>query len=80
MILSFVNRHKVPREMLKLSGFALGFHHLPRELSNVSEWKIMFDPYIVYLDNWDGMGNCNDVRSPGIIRTPNCMIVTVGVD
>ena len=46
MILSFINIHKVPREMLKTSGFALGFQHLPRDLANVNEWKIMFDTYI----------------------------------
>ena len=45
MILSFINIRKVPREMLKTSGFALGFQHLPRDLANVNEWKIMFDPY-----------------------------------
>ena len=45
MILSFINIRKVPREMLKTSGFALGFRHLPRDLANVNEWKIMFDPY-----------------------------------
>ena len=45
MILSFINIRKIPREMLKTSGFALGFQHLPRDLSNVNEWKIMFDPY-----------------------------------
>ena len=33
MILSFINIRKVPREMLK-------------NLANVNEWKIMFDPYI----------------------------------
>ena len=47
MILPFVNIRKVPREMLKTSGFALGFQHLPRDLANIDEWKIMFDPYIV---------------------------------
>ena len=45
MILSFINIRKVPREMLKTSGFALGFQHLPRAIANVNEWKIMFDPY-----------------------------------
>ena len=45
MILSFINIHKVPREMLKTSGFALGFQHHPWDLANVNEWKIMFDPY-----------------------------------
>ena len=45
MILSFINIHKVPREMLKTSGYAFGFQHLPRDLANVNEWKIMFDPY-----------------------------------
>ena len=33
--------------MLKTSGFALGFQHFPRDLANVNEWKIMFDPSIV---------------------------------
>ena len=47
MILSFINIRKVPRDMLKTSGFALGFQHLPRDLANVNEWKIMFDPYII---------------------------------
>ena len=59
MILSFINIRKVPREMLKTEGFALGFQHLPRDLANVAlgfqhlprdlanvnEWKIRFDPY-----------------------------------
>ena len=41
MILSFINIRKVPREVLKTSGFALGFQHLargfqhlPRDLAN----------------------------------------------
>ena len=46
MTLSFINIRKVPREILKTSGFALGFQHLPRDLANVNEWKIMFDPMI----------------------------------
>ena len=46
MILSFINIRKVPREMLKTEGFALGFQHLPRDIANVNEWKIMFDLYI----------------------------------
>ena len=48
MILSFVNIRKVLREMLKTSGFALGLQLLPRDLANVNEWKIMFDPYNLY--------------------------------
>ena len=50
MILSFFNIRKVPREMLKTSGFALSFQHFPRDLVNVNEWKIMFDPYIQKLN------------------------------
>ena len=46
MILSFINIRKVPREMSKTLGFDLGFQHLPRDLANVNEWKIMFDLYI----------------------------------
>ena len=49
MILSFINIRKVRREMLKTSGFAFQFQHLPRDLANVNEWKIMFDPYIINL-------------------------------
>ena len=45
MILSFINIRQVPREVLKTEG-SLGFQHLPRDLANVNEWKIMFDPYI----------------------------------
>ena len=70
MILSFVNIRKVPREMLKtylhgseegvenggLSGFALGFQHLPWDLANVNEWKIMFDPYMETFI-WKKMGH-----------------------
>ena len=50
MILSFINIRKVPREMLKTSGFALGFQHVPWDIANVNEWKIMFDPYN---QNWE---------------------------
>ena len=55
--LSFINIRKVPREVLKTEGevarssgrlktegFALGFQHFPRDLANVNEWKIMFNP------------------------------------
>ena len=48
MILSFVNIRKVPREMLKTEGEARGFQHLPRDLANINDWKIMFDPYRTY--------------------------------
>ena len=48
MILSFITIRKVPWDLLKTSGFALGFQHLPRDLANVNEWKIMFDPYNEY--------------------------------
>ena len=44
MILTFINIRKVPRELLKTSGFALGFQHLHPDLENVNEWKTMFDP------------------------------------
>ena len=37
---------KVPREVLKTLGFVLGFQHFPRDLADVNEWKIMFDPSI----------------------------------
>ena len=29
----------------KFNIFALGFQHLPRDLANINEWKVMFDPY-----------------------------------
>ena len=34
---------------LKTTGFALGFQHFSRDLANVNEWKIMFDPSIEIL-------------------------------
>ena len=48
MILSFIIIRKVPQEVLKTSEFALGFQHLYRDLANVNEWKIIFDPYNKY--------------------------------
>ena len=35
-----------PSERLKTLGLALGFQHVPWDLANVNEWKIMFDPSI----------------------------------
>ena len=32
MLLSFINIPKVPKEVLKTFGFALGFQHFPRDL------------------------------------------------
>ena len=49
MILSFIIIRKVPQGVLKSEGYALRFQHSPRDLANVNEWKIMFDPYIVSL-------------------------------
>ena len=46
MTLSFINICKVPGEVLKTSGFALGYQHFPRDFANVNELKIMFDPFI----------------------------------
>ena len=40
----FVIHSQGPSGRLKTSGFALGFQHFPRDLANVNEWKIMFDP------------------------------------
>ena len=40
-------KNKVRKHFFKFwCVFALGFQHLPRDLANVNEWKIMFDPYI----------------------------------
>ena len=44
MISSLMNIRKVPRIMLKTSGYAHGYQHSPQDLSNVNEWKIIFDP------------------------------------
>ena len=46
MILSFINIRKVPREMLKTSGFALGFQHLPWNLANVMNGKSCLIPIL----------------------------------
>ena len=71
MILSFVNIRKVPREMLKTSGFALGFQHLSRVLANVNEWKIMFDPYISWA-NYLGLSAGDKMH---LIRPGNVMVL-----
>ena len=60
MILLFINIRKVPREGWKPRAspsvfnaslgtlrIALGFQRFPRDLADVNEWKIMFDPSIV---------------------------------
>ena len=52
MILSFINIRKVPKEVLKTEGEARGFQHLLRDLANVNEWKIKFDPYIIILSEF----------------------------
>ena len=38
------------RGIVKTSGFALGFQHFPRDLANVNEWKIMFNPFIIIIN------------------------------
>ena len=47
MILPFINIRKVPREGFR---FALGFQHFPRDLANVNDWKIIFDPSIIIIN------------------------------
>ena len=36
---------------MKTSGFALGFQNFPRDHANVNEWKIMFDPPSICIEN-----------------------------
>ena len=44
----FSLKHRPTRGTLRmLMNDALGFQHFPRNLANVNEWKIMFDPSIV---------------------------------
>ena len=40
-----------PSGRLKTSRFALGFQHFPRDLANVNDWKIRFDPSIIIINN-----------------------------
>ena len=66
MILSFINIRKVPREVLKPEGESLGFQHFPRDLANVNEWKIMFDPSkVTYLTK----NRKNHTRSTAVERS-----------
>ena len=52
MILSSINICKVTIKLtfarslgkVKTSGFALDFQHFPRDLADVNEWKVRFDP------------------------------------
>ena len=80
MILSFINIRKVPRKGLENLGlrprfstspFARGFQHLPRDLSNVNELKIMFDPYIekVVLRN-DEVGSDHNLSDSLFLPSP----------
>ena len=46
MILSFINFCKIPREVLKIEGFAAVFN---TSLANVNEQKIIFDPSIEFI-------------------------------
>ena len=39
-----------PSGRLKTSVFALGFQHFLRDLANVNDWKIMFDPSIIIIN------------------------------
>ena len=41
---SVVYRCVKKKTMRKGTFFALGIQHFPRDLANVNEWKIMFDP------------------------------------
>ena len=45
MILSIINICNIPREVLKTSGFTLGYQHFLTDLVDVNEWKT-FDPSI----------------------------------
>ena len=44
-VFSCINIRWVPREVLKISTFDLGFQYLPRYPANVNARKNMFDPY-----------------------------------
>ena len=41
-----INIRCVPREMLKIKGYALDLQQFPRNPGNAYAWKNMFDPYI----------------------------------
>ena len=53
MILSFVDIRKVPREMLKTSGFALGFQHLLGTLRFLMNGKSYLIPTLLFNKNAD---------------------------
>ena len=51
--------------------YALGFQHFPRDLANVNEWKIMFDPYSTisfYFDIWMMFGQGLNTHIPSVIH------------
>ena len=52
MILSYIYIRKV---VLKTSGFALGYQHFPRDIANVNEWEIMYDPFNNKLQKMEGI-------------------------
>ena len=63
----FINIRKVPREVLKTSSSPLVFSTSPRDLANVNEFKIMFDPSIIYSvnfrDSFSTMSQGEKIRS-----------------
>ena len=71
-----------PSGRLKTSGFALGFQHFPRDLANVNEWKIMFDPSNETKQAARGQGNENQYGHTDskqynlslVVRKPVCGI------
>ena len=59
---------------MKTTGVALSFQHFPRDLGNVNEWKIMFDPS-------NGVGKIafkgvkNHITSMGCYETSKTLMV-----
>ena len=45
MVFQCINIRQVPWEVLKTSAFGRGFQQLPRDLTPVNAWKMMFDTY-----------------------------------
>ena len=57
MVFQCINIRQVPWKVLKTAAFGLGFQHLPRDLTNVNAWKTMFDPYIDFQSNQNGLND-----------------------
>ena len=72
-------KHDFSLTFPKSLGLNLGFKHLPRDLTNVNEWKIMFDPYIIenVFHAYPTGISVNPTRARNVILNEGCKMTLV---